>query len=49
MQFQSLNIIDPILKAIKEEEYETPTPIQELRVAVPLHHCRLHYLWFTSI
>ncbi|MBI9054001.1 MAG: DEAD/DEAH box helicase [Bacteroidales bacterium] len=29
MQFQSLNIIDPILKAIEEEEYTTPTPIQE--------------------
>jgi len=29
MQFQSLKIIDPILKAIEEEDYTTPTPIQE--------------------
>lgn len=28
MQFLSLNIIDPILKAIKEDGYTTPTPIQ---------------------
>ena len=36
MQFQSLNIIDPILKAIKEEEYETPTPIQEQSIPIIL-------------
>ncbi|MBN2742808.1 MAG: DEAD/DEAH box helicase [Marinilabiliaceae bacterium] len=28
MQFESLNLIDPILKALKEEGYSTPTPIQ---------------------
>jgi len=36
MQFQSLNIIDPILKAIKEEEYVTPTPIQEQSIPIIL-------------
>ena len=29
MQFEKLNIIPPILRALKEEGYETPTPIQE--------------------
>lgn len=29
MQFENLNIIEPILKALKNEEYITPTPIQE--------------------
>lgn len=28
MTFQSLNIIDPILRAVKEEGYISPTPIQ---------------------
>jgi len=28
MQFKSLNIIEPILKSLKEEGYTTPTPIQ---------------------
>ncbi len=28
MPFQALNIIEPILKAVKEEGYTTPTPIQ---------------------
>ena len=36
MQFQSLEIIDPILKAIKEEEYVTPTPIQEQSIPIIL-------------
>ena len=36
MQFQSLNIIEPILKAIKEEEYITPTPIQEQSIPIIL-------------
>lgn len=36
MQFQSLNIIDPILKAIGEEEYTTPTPIQEQSIPIIL-------------
>ena len=34
MQFEELNIIKPILKALKEEEYTTPTAIQEK--AIPL-------------
>ncbi|MBA4336845.1 DEAD/DEAH box helicase [bacterium] len=29
MKFEQLNIIPPILRALKEEGYETPTPIQE--------------------
>ncbi len=29
MTFQQLNLIDPILKALKEEGYESPTPVQE--------------------
>ena len=29
MQFEDLNIIEPILKALKEEKYSTPTSIQE--------------------
>ncbi len=34
MLFEKLNIIDPILKALKAEGYVTPTPIQER--AIPL-------------
>lgn len=34
MQFEDLNIIAPILKALKEEKYTEPTPIQE--IAIPL-------------
>jgi ATP-dependent RNA helicase RhlE len=30
--FKSLDIIDPILRALQKEEYETPTPIQEQAV-----------------
>ncbi|MEG0541977.1 MAG: DEAD/DEAH box helicase, partial [Angelakisella sp.] len=29
MKFNELGIIDPILKAVAEEGYETPSPIQE--------------------
>ena len=29
MQFREMNIIEPLLKALREEEYTTPTPIQE--------------------
>lgn len=36
MQFQSLNIIDPILKAIDEEGYTIPTPIQEQSIPIIL-------------
>ena len=34
MQFEELEIIEPILKALKEEKYSTPTTIQEQ--AIPL-------------
>ncbi len=34
MPFQSLNIIEPILKSIKQEGYEIPTPIQ--KEAIPI-------------
>lgn len=34
MSFQSLNLIDPILKALNAEGYKTPTPIQQQ--AIPL-------------
>jgi ATP-dependent RNA helicase RhlE len=36
MQFHSLNIIDPILKAIEEEGYTTPTPIQAQAIPIVL-------------
>jgi ATP-dependent RNA helicase RhlE len=34
MQFRSLNIIEPILKAVEEEGYTTPTPIQEQSIPI---------------
>lgn len=36
MQFQSLNLIEPILKALKEEGYTTPTPIQAQAIPIVL-------------
>jgi ATP-dependent RNA helicase RhlE len=36
MQFESLNIIEPILKAVKEEGYITPTPIQLQSIPIVL-------------
>ena len=36
MPFQSLNIIDPILKSLKEEGYITPTPIQIQAIPIVL-------------
>lgn len=36
IQFQSLNIIEPILKAVKEDGYITPTPIQEQSIPIVL-------------
>jgi ATP-dependent RNA helicase RhlE len=36
MQFQSLNIIEPILKALTEEGYHTPTPIQAQSIPILL-------------
>jgi ATP-dependent RNA helicase RhlE len=37
MQFQSLNIIEPILKALQEEGYTSPTPIQEKAIPIVLN------------
>ncbi len=37
MQFKSLNIIDPILKSLKEEGYTTPTPIQHQAIPIVLN------------
>src|SRR5688500_10255248 len=36
MQFESLNIIDPILQSLKEEGYTTPTPIQAQAIPIVL-------------
>jgi ATP-dependent RNA helicase RhlE len=36
MQFNELNIIQPILQAIEEEGYTTPTPIQEQAIPIIL-------------
>jgi ATP-dependent RNA helicase RhlE len=36
MQFQNLNIIEPILKAIRDESYIIPTPIQEQAIPIVL-------------
>jgi ATP-dependent RNA helicase RhlE len=36
IQFKSLNIIEPILKAVKEEGYATPTPVQVQAIPVIL-------------
>jgi ATP-dependent RNA helicase RhlE len=36
MQFQSLNIIEPILKALQEEGYTSPTPIQVQAIPIVL-------------
>jgi hypothetical protein len=36
MNFESLNIIEPILKSLKEEGYTTSTPIQTQAIPVIL-------------
>jgi len=36
MHFESLNIIEPILKSIREEGYTIPTPIQEQAIPIVL-------------
>jgi ATP-dependent RNA helicase RhlE len=36
MHFNSLGIIEPILKAIQEEGYTTPTPIQQQAIPIVL-------------
>ncbi|GAB4045294.1 DEAD/DEAH box helicase [Spirosoma litoris] len=37
MQFSELSLIDPILKALAEEGYTTPTPIQEQAIPILLN------------
>jgi ATP-dependent RNA helicase RhlE len=37
MQFESLDIIEPILKALKQEGYTSPTPIQEEAIPIVLN------------
>ncbi|MEZ5006783.1 MAG: DEAD/DEAH box helicase [Chitinophagales bacterium] len=37
MTFKSLGIIDPILKALEKEGYESPTPIQEQAIPILLN------------
>jgi ATP-dependent RNA helicase RhlE len=36
MQFHSLKLIDPLLKALEEEGYTTPTPIQQQSIPIVL-------------
>jgi ATP-dependent RNA helicase RhlE len=38
MLFQDLNLIEPILRALKTEGYTTPTPIQEQSIPIILQH-----------
>lgn len=38
MLFEKLNIIEPIRRALKEEGYTTPTPIQQESIPVALKH-----------
>ena len=38
MSFENLNLIEPILKALKAEGYTTPTPIQEQAIPFILQH-----------
>jgi len=38
MSFQDLNLIEPILRALKTEGYTTPTPIQEQAIPILLQH-----------
>lgn len=38
MKFQDLNISELILRALKEEKYEQPTPIQEKSIPLLLNH-----------
>ncbi len=37
MQFQQLNIIDPILRSLQQEGYTTPTPIQQEAIPIVLN------------
>ena len=38
MKFENLNIIHPILKAIKEKNYTSPTPIQQKAIPIVLNN-----------
>ena len=38
MSFENLNLIEPILRALKTEGYTTPTPIQEQSIPIILRH-----------
>ena len=38
MTFAQLDLIDPILKAVTEEGYTTPTPIQQQSIPIVLQH-----------
>jgi len=38
MSFENLNLIEPILRALKTEGYTTPTPIQEQAIPIVLKH-----------
>ncbi|MFN5371421.1 MAG: DEAD/DEAH box helicase, partial [Bacteroidia bacterium] len=37
MLFNELNLIDPILRALQEEGYQNPTPIQEQAIPIVLN------------
>lgn len=37
MNFENLNLIEPLLKALQQEGYTTPTPIQEQAIPIVLH------------
>jgi ATP-dependent RNA helicase RhlE len=34
IQFEDLNIIAPVLKALKQEGYITPTPVQDKAIPI---------------
>lgn len=36
MNFENLNLIEPLLKALQQEGYTTPTPIQEQAIPIVL-------------
>lgn len=53
MNFSELNIIEPILKALEEEWYSTPTPIQEQSIPLILQRkdilgCAQTWTWKTA-
>ena len=38
MSFNNLQLIEPLLKALQQEGYEKPTPIQEQAIPIILQH-----------